>query len=208
MHILFLPGAGGAPEFWHPLGALLPAAWKKTYLSWPGLGRKAHDPAVRGFADLLAITERQIDGPVALVAQSMGGIVAVQAALRHPQHVTHLVLVATSGGVDVSRLGGKDWRPDYLETFPDGARWIADERPDLGERIPAIACPTLLLWGGSDPISPVAVGHHLLSLIPGASLQVVTGGEHDLGCARAGEIAPLVIRHLQEDTAALPHVQP
>ena len=42
-HLLFLPGASGAASFWHPLGALLPASWRKSYLNWPGLG---HDGVI------------------------------------------------------------------------------------------------------------------------------------------------------------------
>jgi hypothetical protein len=40
--VMFLPGALGAAEFWHPVGNLLPNEWKKVYLAWPGRawGRK------------------------------------------------------------------------------------------------------------------------------------------------------------------------
>lgn len=81
-HILFLPGAGGSPAFWRPLGDLLPAAWRKTYLGWPGLGVQPHDPAVQGIDDLVALAARQIDRPCVVAAQSMGGIVAVRLAPR------------------------------------------------------------------------------------------------------------------------------
>lgn len=196
MHVMFLPGAGGAAEFWHPLGALLPAGWKKTYLSWPGLGQQAPAPQVRGFDDLVALAEREIAGPVAIVAQSMGGIVGVRLALKHPGIVTHLVLAATSGGVDVEALGGADWRAAFLASFPASQTWIVTAQPDHTPDLPRIACPTLLLWGERDAISPPAVGEHLASLIPDSTLRVIAGGEHDLGCAKTEEVAPLVMAHL------------
>jgi len=193
MHVVFLPGAGGAAEFWHPLGALLPADWKKTYLSWPGLGNQPHDPAVRGFDDLVQLAAAKIDGPVIVVAQSMGGIVGVRLALSMPGMITHLVLVATSGGIDVSGLGCQDWREAYLTNFPQSQTWIATERPDHAADIPAIACPTLLIWGDSDPISPPAVGERLSHLIKHSALRVIAGGDHDLGRERAHEIAPMIM---------------
>ncbi len=196
MHVIFLPGAAGAPEFWHALGALLPADWKKTYLSWPGLGNQVHDPGIAGFDDLVALAEKELQGPAVLIAQSMGGVVGVRLALRHPEKLTHLVLVATSGGVDVAGLGGTDWRPAYQANFPNGARWIATEKPDHTAAMQHIRCPTLLIWGDCDPISPVLVGQHLAALIPQADLHVIEGGTHNLAKERAGEIAPLILKHL------------
>jgi pimeloyl-ACP methyl ester carboxylesterase len=58
------------------------------------------------FDDLVRLVEAELTEPSTLVAQSMGGIVAVRVALRQPTQVRRLVLVATSGGVDVERLGG------------------------------------------------------------------------------------------------------
>lgn len=197
MHLLFLPGAGGAPEFWHALGALLPAQWTKTYLAWPGLGEQPHDQAVHGFDGLVALAERVIDGPVAVVAQSMGGIVAVRLALQFPQHVTHLVLAATSGGLDVAELGGEDWRTGYQRSFPNAQTWITTERPDHSAEMENIACPTLLLWGERDAISPVAVGQRLATLIPDAELHVIPEAAHDLGHSRASDIAAIVLQHLR-----------
>ena len=196
MHVIFLPGAGGDAGFWHALGALLPPDWQKTYLSWPGLGNQPHDPSVRGFDALVALAEREITGPVAVVAQSMGGIVGVQLALKYPDKINHLILVATSGGVDVSALGGADWRASYLSDFPTSQTWITTAMPDHSEDISRISCPTLLIWGGKDLVSPLAVGKYLATLFQRASLHVIEEGDHDLGSARADEIAALVLAHL------------
>ena len=195
--ILFLPGVGADPAFWRPVGDRLPDAWAKTYLGWPGLGHQPHDPGIQSFNDLITHAERHMgEGTTDLIAQSMGGAIALQLALRHPSRVRRLVLAVTAGGLDVAPLGAVDWRPDYAAEYPRAAPWILDARPDYAPRLANVAQPTLLLWGDADPISPVAVGRRLEALLPHASLKVLPGGDHDLAHVRADEIAPWVLQHL------------
>ncbi|MBS1191683.1 MAG: alpha/beta hydrolase family protein [Rhodocyclaceae bacterium] len=194
--ILFFPGASGDGSFWTGVGELLPNSWQKHYLNWPGLGNQPASPEVTGFTDLLRLTERSLSEPSAIVAQSMGGIVAIQLALKHPDLVTHLVLVATSGGLDVSSFGASDWRPDFLAAFPETAQWILTERPDLAGQFSKLQMPTLLIWGEKDAISPVAVGQHLATQIPLSRLFIVPGGEHSLAKDLPEVVVPLIETHL------------
>jgi pimeloyl-ACP methyl ester carboxylesterase len=194
--LVFLPGALGAADFWHPVGGLLPATWEKVYLSWPGLGRQPRAEHVNGFDDLVGLVEEELDRPCDLVAQSMGGLVAVRAAARHPDKVRSLVLAATSGGVDVAALGGADWRDDYRRSNPAAATWITTDRPDQTRELRALTQPTLLLWGDADPISPVAVGELLRSLLARATLEVIPGGTHGLAAEQPGAVVPLVVSHV------------
>ena len=83
--ILFLPGSGASPDFWKPVGARLPADWPKEYFGWPGLGDQPHDPAIKGIDDLVRLVAAKMDGPVDLVAQSMGGVIAARLAIEQPQ---------------------------------------------------------------------------------------------------------------------------
>jgi pimeloyl-ACP methyl ester carboxylesterase len=191
---LFLPGAGGRATFWQPVADRLhrPAG----LLAWPGLGNEPALTGVGGIDDLAALVLDRIDGPVDLVAQSMGGLVAMKVALAAPGKVRRLVLAATSGGVPVADLGGADWRAAYFAAFPRAARWIGEPAEDLSARIGAIAIPTLLLWGDSDPISPVAVGERLRALLPDATLHVIPGADHDLAETHAEIVADLIARHL------------
>lgn len=194
--ILFLPGAGGAPEFWQPVAMLLPPSTRYELIGWPGLGAQPHDPAVRGFDDLVRLVRARMTGPVDLVAQSMGGVVAARLALEVPDKVRRLVLAVTSGGVDMAGMGAADWRADYRRGNPRAAAWITEDRASPALPVERIAAPTLLLWGDDDPVSPLAVGRHLQARLPAATLHVVVGGRHDLARTHAAEVAPLIARHL------------
>jgi pimeloyl-ACP methyl ester carboxylesterase len=152
--VVFLPGASGDASFWAPVAERLPDHVDIVRLAWPGLGNVPPRPDVRGFDDLLRLTLATIDRDVALVAQSMGGILALQATLERPARVRRLVLAATSGGVD---------------------------------------------GGDADPISPVAVGQNLASLLPKSHLVVIPGGDHAFARDRAADVAPHILRHLDLD---------
>jgi pimeloyl-ACP methyl ester carboxylesterase len=197
--LLFLPGAGGDPAFWQPAGALLPTTWRKTYLGWPGLGDQPHDPAVQGLDDLVARAAAALQPPSIVIAQSMGGIVAVRLALAQATRISHLVLVATSGGIDLTPFGVAEWRTDYRRNFPRAASWITETRADHAAQIPSIAIPTLLIWGDRDPISPVAVGAHLARLLPDARLEIVSDGTHALATEQPARVAALIRAHVETD---------
>lgn len=193
---LFLPGASGHASFWKPVATHI--RLDGVFLAWPGLGTEPPQPDINSLDDLVALTAKEINGPVNIVAQSMGGVIAIRLALAYPRLVERLVLAVTSGGVPVGDLGGSDWRADYFAAFPQAAPWIADPVSDLSGQIPAIKASTLLVWGDADPISPVAVGERLSSLLPNARLCVFPGAGHDLAQTHAASVAAEVKRHLTE----------
>lgn len=196
--LLFLPGALGRTEIWEPVADLLACPAHQVHVGWPGFGSVPADPHVDGIEDLVQMVLAKIDRPTALLAQSMGGVVAVLAALKKPELITHMVLAATSGGIDVAALGGEDWRPSLLEAHPLLPRWFAAYREDLSARLPALRMPVLLLWGDADPISPVCVGERLASLLPCADLHIIANGGHGLVETHAAEVAPLIDELLAE----------
>jgi len=139
------------------------------------------------------------DEPVDLVAQSLGGLIAMLLALRHPAKIRRLVLCVTSAGLPMARFGASAWRETYHRNFPGAAGWIRDVHGDLSAELPRVTQPVLLLWGDADPISPVSVGERLAALLPNPRLHVVVGGDHDLARDRADEAAPLIQRHLRDE---------
>lgn len=196
--LIFLPGASGSSDFWRPVSDRLAHLGSRTLLGWPGFDLVPADPNMHGMADLVGMVLKEMDQPCALIAQSMGGVIAVQAALKRPELLTHLVLAVTSGGVDMSALHAEDWRPAFLAASPSAPSWFVDYREDLSGRIASIRAPTLLLWGDADPISPVAVGRHMQKLLPHSRLHVLHGGKHDLVIKLAPDVARLIDEHLTE----------
>jgi pimeloyl-ACP methyl ester carboxylesterase len=176
----------------------LPAAWTKVLLGWPGAGEQAHDPSVRGFEDLVTEAAAALGTPGDVVAQSMGGVVAIGLALRHPELVRRLVLLASSGGIDVAGLGAADWRAEYRAAYPRAAPWVTAERPDHTDQLARVTAPTLLIWSDDDPISPVAVGERLAELLPASELRVLPGGGgHGFARERPDEVASMIAMHLE-----------
>lgn len=203
--LLFLPGASGDTAFWRPLDRRLACRAERRHLGWPGFGDTPPRPGVGGFDDLLALVLEPLDRPCALVAQSMGGVLALRAALARPRWVTHLVLCATSGGLPIAELGAADWRAGFRTSLSHLPDWFTTTETDLSGRLPEVMAATLLLWGDADPFSPIAVGERLAQRLPRARLQVIPGGDHDLGLHHAERLAPLIDAHL---AAAAPVAPP
>ncbi len=193
---LYLPGAVGKAHFWQPVAVRLGGDYE--FISWPGLGDEPACERINSIDDLVDMVCEKITEPVNLVAQSMGGYVAIKAALRHPDKVQNLVLTVTSGGVNVADLGGSDWRVDYREAFPKAAKWIENPTQDLSDAIRHLTIPTLLIWGDDDPISPVAVGRRLNKLLVNSHLEIIDGGDHDLAKTHSKVVAALIDEHLNK----------
>ncbi|KQO26452.1 alpha/beta hydrolase [Acidovorax sp. Leaf76] len=210
--LIFLPGVGGNPAFWRAASDAVALPAERVLPGWPwfGVAAAADMPAHTAgcMQDLVDAVTPHMDQPCALIAQSMGGVVAVLATLQRPEHLTHLVLVATSGGVPIDDLHPHDWRPDFMRTNPAFPAWMARERWDLTPQLASLRTPALLLWGDADPISPVAVGERLQSLLPRAQLHVLPGGAHDLAQTHAAAVAAHITRHLLAGGAPPPSPSP
>ncbi len=194
---MFLPGAAGRSTFWAPVAGRIADLGPAHVLDWPGFGGAPPEPAIGSVDGLYAwMLQRLPPGRSHVVAQSMGGVLAARLAIEHPDRVDRLVLVATSGGVDLRRTGAADWRPEYRASLPDVPGWFVEDRTDLTARLGEIRAPTLLLWSDADPISPLSVARLLEERIPGARLQVVPGGSHAFAAERPDEVAALIRAHL------------
>lgn len=189
--MLFLPGSSGHGSFWDPIRAELEAAATES-LDWPGLGDVPESPDVSSYEDLVELVICRLesrDGPTTLVGQSMGGWVAARVAVERPELVDRLVLAVTSAGVDMAALGAADWRPGARAARPDAPEWSFAVHPPMEEQLAVLPHPVLLLWATADPISPLAVGERLHSLLPTSDLVVYDSDDHWVVLRHVADVA-------------------
>ena len=194
--VMFLPGASGLAHFWKPIIDKLPPHLEYKAFNYPGFGPNPPDPGLTSLPDLADWIESYIDRPVALVAQSMGGVIAMELALRSNPLVRRLALIATSGGASMERFKARDWRSQYRAEFPGNPSWFIDNRDDLCDRLSQLSMPCLLIFASLDPVAPLAFGRQLSALLPDAQLVTVDTSNHAFAQDRPDLVAPHLISFL------------
>ncbi|GLG84126.1 alpha/beta fold hydrolase [Acinetobacter calcoaceticus] len=197
-NLIFLPGASGSTTFWHPLIEKLPQHYHTKIIGYPGFGDTPESVEVKNFEDLTNYVLNQINDESVIIAQSMGGIFAVAAALQKPQLVKGLVLIATSGGINLERFNVQDWREAYRQAFLQYPDWFVTTNINYEEFLSDISVETLLIWGDQDPVSPVEVGTYLKQIFKSSTLHIVKGGDHQLAEKYADEVAIQIKDYLKK----------
>lgn len=99
--LVLVHGLGGAAANWRLLAPPLAARWRVVVPELPGHGGSAPLPAtpnVDVLADAaLAVVEAENALPAPWIGHSLGGLVALRAALRRPEAVLAIVLAAAAG---------------------------------------------------------------------------------------------------------------
>jgi pimeloyl-ACP methyl ester carboxylesterase len=145
--LVLLHGIGGAAHLWDAVPGRRVLAWNQ-----PGYGGTALLPDLT-FAALADALARDLDAASVaradIVGHSMGGMIALEFALRHPGRVGRLVLYATTPA-----FGGRD--PAFARDF------MAARLGPLDAGLPMAECAAALAGGmcapGADPAAePAAV---------------------------------------------------
>ena len=147
-------------------------------------GREASFPNIRAaFAQYCA----QAGGPVHLCGLSLGGVLALDYALDHPENVKTLVLIGTPHKVPKFAFALQNVVFRFLpkSTF---ASMAFDKRDtfalgnsmkdlDFSDRLGKLRCPTFILCGEKDGAN-LKSAHYMAQNIPGAELQVIGNTGH------------------------------
>lgn len=121
--VLLLHGLGGSRTAWEPQLGALAAQWRAVAWDQPGYGASAPvEPltfpiladAVVALLDTLGVDRAP------LVGLSFGGMVALHAALTHPDRVAGLALVDTSPAFGLDGTDPDEWRRLRLDPLDRG----------------------------------------------------------------------------------------
>ena len=143
-----------------------------------------------------------------IIGHSMGGAIAQGLALEHADRVSGLVLIATGARLRVNPQLIKSVVNDREATIENLNRWmwsknapaqtreqslkimrqmepeviagdfLACDRFDIRERLGDIDCPTLIVAGENDKMTPVGLSQELADRIAASELMIVPGGSH------------------------------
>jgi pimeloyl-ACP methyl ester carboxylesterase len=121
-----------------------------------------------------------------VVGISLGGRIALELSLQHPELVDRLVLVSTAARVPRSlrrtlMLSVLPRLPLFKGRYPQPYYAFANQRDasrgyDCSRRLGEIHAPTLILHGTSDRSAPFALARELQAGIPDATLIAFSGG--------------------------------
>lgn len=178
----------------------------------PGYGRSGkprHAPDLPDLADaLVELLDAEGIDRAALVGNSYGCQIIVEACLRHPERVRAAILQGPTAdprdrtflGLTVRWLRNVALEPptlgpvlarDVLDTgLRRGWETFANLRADrVEEKLPFVRAPTLVLRGEHDPIVPDAWAHEVARLVPGAEARTIRDAAHTINYTHPHEMA-------------------
>lgn len=214
MPVVLLHGLAVSHRYLMPLAARLAGHHPVHVVDLPGFGLSGDPGTVLGVtehADHLADWLEAVGlSPVAVLGNSFGCQVAVELAVRHPDHVRGLVLIgptmdpaARTASRQIVRWLRDAAREDPLQ-LPILLRDVRDAglrrvvgtlahalRDPIEEKLPLVRVPVLVTRGSKEPIVPVAWAATAARLPPLGELAVVPG-PHNANYGAADHLGRLV----------------
>lgn len=200
--VVLVHGLSGSTRWWDRNVPALARHYRVYLVNLPGFGalRRSGPRFVLAEATswLLAWMEAVGLEGAHLVGHSMGGYLSLRLAARRPEAVGKLVLVDPAG-VPTHRtmlghlgpllLAARYSRPTFLPVLVRDAlhagpfTLLRTTRDLLAEDVRGdlrrVGAPTLLIWGGRDPLIPPAIGDVMRAGIPDSRLLVIEEAGHN-----------------------------
>jgi pimeloyl-ACP methyl ester carboxylesterase len=201
---IFIHGAGGGTATWREQEPRFEGC---VVLALPGHPAGTAYQSVAAHAEWTAQAIAELPGRNVLVGHSMGGALALQMAVDHPELVSGVIIIASGPQLfvpDVAlELARSDfaaecervlrkgwWNPDD-ETIAEEAALIAEVGPDtlvadytacrgfdITDRLGEVRVPTLVIAGERDGLTPPSLAERLVQGLRQAILVVVPETGH------------------------------
>jgi pimeloyl-ACP methyl ester carboxylesterase len=207
--LIFIHGAGGTRKNWHHQWLALKEKYSLISLDLPGHG-KSTAPGAQQISlysqAILQLTEELRPVKPVLTGHSMGGAIAMTAAISRPELFAGLILVGTGARLRVfpsilDKLA-QDIFPAEIIQYAFGSQALPEMKAagmqemqktpcsvtlgdfqacnsfDVTAELGKITCPTLVICGDEDQLTPVKYSTFLHQQIPGSSLAVIPLAGH------------------------------
>jgi pimeloyl-ACP methyl ester carboxylesterase len=215
---VLLHGLGMGRSVFIRLTARLASAGHVLAVDLPGYGEAPEPPKTlsmeRAADHIAALLRARGTSPAVIVGHSMGSQIAAEVAVRHPELVRSIVLIAPT--VDARartwhqqalRLGRDLIREnprvlfigarEYLRSWPNFRRElkaVLAHRPE--DTYPRVTVPALVMRGQKDPVAPREWCVDVARMIPNAELTEIPGHRHETMIKDAGPAAHRILGFL------------
>jgi 4,5:9,10-diseco-3-hydroxy-5,9,17-trioxoandrosta-1(10),2-diene-4-oate hydrolase len=228
--LVFLHGTGGSGKVWFNQLRRFEPDYRVLAPDLPGYGQTPLPEGIRSIDDypgfILSLLDEAGLAEAVLIGNSMGGRVALQLALDHPERVSGLVLVNASGLSlpEFPIFHARDAAPeefaarlyyrassrgDIAERFVQSPEQVRARqtmlrltagplRHDMQDRLGEVQAPTLVIWGEGDRIIPPAYADAFVAGIPNATLAMIARAGHVPMLERPGAVNEAIARFLAE----------
>ncbi|GHD46579.1 alpha/beta hydrolase [Mycetocola manganoxydans] len=217
---ILLHGIGMGRHYWGALTETLGEHGRVYALDLPGFGDapEPEDPLeMHQAGDLIAelVDSLGIEDPV-LVGHSMGSQVAVEAAARHPEVFTRVVLISPTvnpeergARIQALRLVQDLWGArlrvlgyGFVYYVKAGPRWYFKTlRKMMNHRVedtlPRVQADTLVIRGSDDLLCPRGWVDRIVGTVPLARLVEVPGTGHEVMMTNGHEVGALIAGHAE-----------
>jgi len=222
--LIFIHSAGSSPVVWHIW--LKHFKGNAIAIELPGHPTRYGCTTIEDCAKAVEkqIKENHVTRPIP-VGHSMGGAVPIELALRNSD-LAGLILVGTGARLKVHQDIPSKLRENYSEACGLVAQWsvatthdpttvdsiaremlkinpevtygdfIACDRFDRMKEVEGIHCPTLILWGADDRLTPLKYSQYLHERIPGSRLVVIPGAGHSVMLEKYSEFGDAIATFL------------
>ena len=205
MKMLFLHGLGQTSTSWNETISSLPktfTAYSPNVLDWVKYEPTTYENVFRGLERYLS----SFSQPVSLCGLSLGAVLALNYAIRHPKKVQSLVLIAPQYKMPKTLLKIQN---GLFQLIPNRAFGDLNKSQMIAltssmiplnfeAQLNEISCPVLIVYGQKDRANQNAA-KRLATLLSKAQIQEIANAGHEINVTHPKELATLLVNFLREE---------